>query len=177
MIRLNLINPKEKQVVIKEQYILIAKNIISLFLILIVCSGILVLLARTQLDVKYRNIIVQSHLVNMQNKWIDREIKNINNDLKNLQDIQKNFVKWSAVMSDIFKLIPYNNQIYYIKIDNDSGKVEIRGNSLTREDFLKLKANLENSLLLSEIESPLTNLLNPKDVDFTFNGKIVLPNK
>jgi Tfp pilus assembly protein PilN len=90
----------------------------------------------------------------------------------------------SKVKSGLKKQKEYWNIIYEInsKVPADvvltnfgvsaDGMIVLKGLAYTRADFLAFKDGLENSELLKNLESPISNLVMEKDVSFEFTAEI-----
>ena len=50
------------------------------------------------------------------------------------------------------------------------GKISLRGTAATREDVLTYKGSLEATGLFAHISSPLSNILQRTDIQFTFEA-------
>lgn len=172
MISLNLINPVEKKVVAKELLVLMFRNIVSMFLIVVILIGVMFMICRIYLQTNYHQIVAQGTAVTLENKWINEEIKVLNNDLKTANKVQAGFFKWSQFLVDFFELVPEGNQITSLYFDMTNRKMQMSGKSLHRDNLLRLKENLEKSDLFTDLDSPLSNLLSRENINFNFSASI-----
>jgi len=79
------------------------------------------------------------------------------------------------MLVELDKLIPDNIQITYLDLksqeqEEDTLKVlEMKGKAITREKLLAFQENLENSSLFTQVESPISNILEQKNINFNFD--------
>lgn len=169
MIELNLLSqPIKKQIRKKAQYVAMVNNAIILVLALMVIS---VLLLASQKYLAYqKNMVNQNNNKSMK----ESEIGKINSLMNEINIVQKDFVKWSKILNNFLALIPEGNTIQAINMDRENKIMTMAGHAKTRDSFLKLKNNLEKSDMLTEIESPISNLLYRTDINFTIKAKLNL---
>ena len=99
-------------------------------------------------------------------------IKQVNDFLDKTEGLRLNFVPWADVLEQITPLVPRHTRLDKITIDG-GGKIVITGLAETREEALALKQSLEEQPYITDLVSPLTNLLQKYNVDFNFEMKYV----
>jgi len=104
----------------------------------------------------------------------DNEISRINRQINQVELIQKDYVKWSRVLTNLLSIIPEGNTIGGLRLDQKNKKMVIYGNSKTRDDFLKIKDALEKSDLIADLESPISNILSQKNISFSLEATLNL---
>jgi len=169
MIELNLL-PRaiKKQIAKRTQYVAMINNALILTTVFLIVSAMML---ASQQYVAYEAKIASEN--NEQMTGPDG-IEEINNLMSEVSAVQKDFVKWSRILNDFLALLPTGNTIQSINLDKEQGTMTMSGWAKTRDDFLQLKTNLENSQMLSGTESPISNLLHRTDVDFTIRAKLNL---
>ena len=169
MIELNLL-PRaiKKQITKKTQYVAMVNNALILTAIFLIVSGLML--------ASQKYMAYEVNMVNKNNEQMTQPsgIEEINNLMSEASTVQKDFVKWSKILNNFLALLPAGNTIQSINLDRGQAIMTMSGRAKTRNDFLQLKANLENSQILSGIESPISNLLHRTDVDFTIQAKLNL---
>ena len=104
----------------------------------------------------------------------EAQVQEINDKMKQVEVIQRDYVKWSRVISNFLKLIPDGNSLHNLQFDQEKQAIFITGLAQTRDDFLNLQTKLEESDLITEIKFPISNLLYQTDINFTLEGKLNL---
>jgi len=169
MIELNLL-PRaiKKQIIKKTRYVAMVNNALILTAIFLIASALML--------ASQKYIAHELKMISENNGQMTQPggIGEINNLMSEASAVQKDFVKWSGILNNFLALLPAGNTIQSINLDRAQGTMTMNGWAKTRDDFLQLKANLENSPMLSEIESPISNLLHRADVDFTMRAKLNL---
>lgn len=94
------------------------------------------------------------------------EVRAINGYLKNLDD-QRPAAEWSEVLLGITELAPADVRIASVRGEAD-GTIHVIGSALTRDSMLAMRAALEDSPQFGKVDSPLSNLLQQRDVSFEF---------
>jgi Tfp pilus assembly protein PilN len=119
----------------------------------------------------------QSILVSNAKLSFTDEIDQVNKRLDEVAAIQAGYVTWSGILAEFSSIIPANVRIESLIFDAPNQSFYLKGFSRTRDDLLVLEKQLENSDLFININSPLSNLLNSRDIQFEFSGSINLGEK
>lgn len=104
---------------------------------------------------------------------IEKSFKEINSTLVKINKFSEDQIYWEDIFSKISLNIPLNVQLFSLQIESD-GVFSITGNAKTREDVLELGKRFKDSDSFSDIQTPLDNLIKKEDINFRFNGKIIL---
>lgn len=172
MITLNLLPPAKKQELRLTQLYIAVKNLIILILFLTIITAIALLLTKMTLQNYFNKIVSETTLTTKYANIFNKDIREFNQQIKAVEKIQKDYIPWTKFFINFNKLIPDN-----IGIDNlslNGNQILITGLAKNRDDFLKLKDNLKNSDLFSEVVIPLENLLKKENVDFNIKTNINL---
>jgi len=177
MIDLNFLQTKEQKNVKRSMLFLLVRNVLVWLLIMSLVSAILLVVSQIFLANNLVDVQEQSLLVSGVNLSFSDQIDALNNTLKEVEDIQSEHVDWSEVLAEIATLVPAGNEIEQINLSSQNSSFTMKGFSRTREDLLALETALKNSSLIGNLESPLSNLLEPVDIDFKFSGNLLLKSK
>ena len=130
------------------------------------------------------------YFIDFQEKSLDQEIASFKqtNSYKKTQEAQDSLREYNKIASKVKnglkKQKEYWDIIYEInaKIPNDvvltdlnvseEGIISLKGLAYTRKDFLSFKDGLEKSELFENLQSPISNLVMDKDVNFEFTAEI-----
>ncbi|MEK7211612.1 MAG: hypothetical protein AAB731_03190 [Patescibacteria group bacterium] len=173
MLYLNLLSPQKKQEMEQKIIFAIFGNLAEMILLILIVSSIILLSAKVILKNNFETVVAQSALINREFGDINQQIRKLNKELASLSSIQKDFVLWSDFFRDLSKITPAGVRLTNIFIDKNSKNVAISGFAAERIDFLQLKNNLTNNFAyLSNLDSPIANILLPRDINFEFKGTL-----
>ncbi len=129
-------------------------------------------------------------IIMVQRQDLDSSVKQLNKILESSQQSSQNLLRVNATAKQIVELSPFRKTphekfmallsllpdgITLTQWEYDDAKVSfsISGISKTRDDLLKLKANIEESNHFTKVSLPLTFLEAPENINFslTFNSK------
>jgi len=174
MITINLLSPVQKrELKIKRVYVAI-KELIILVLLFTLIIAIMLLVSKYILDNSLARLIERNAYTIEGNRDVVSKINAINTKITVIDKIQKDFKKWSKFFITLTDLTPNNISYDLIKIKYSEASIEIRGTAKTRDDLTKLKDNLTDSQIFSDINLPLQNLLAKENNNFTITAKILL---
>lgn len=184
-----------------ERVYLKFKNFMILILILVAVVSTILLAGQLLLQNNINKVVEETSLILSRQQGYNEKIKQLNQQINFVGSIQNQHVKWSGLLIEIGKVSPEDISINYLNIqdyvDPDEKKkskkkkssskeekytfpkavdkiITIHGYSPTRDSFLELKNNLEKSPYLTEIDSPFSNLLKEKNIEFNLSAKINL---
>lgn len=181
MISINLLSPEKKKKLKEKEFFYILKNVAILVAVFLIINAGILYATKFYLENKLETITEEVNqntqaLPNSQGTSLDATIKEINNDIKFLTTIQQDYVKWPAYLADLTALIPENIRLKQLSLNQESNQIQITGHAPLRDDFLSLKSNLDDSKIISNIDSPISNLIKKEDVDFVITASLVLDN-
>lgn len=167
MIRLNLFSEESKQKIQQQRFFfLFLKTELVLFLLLIIC-GTIFLAAERILSGSVQKIESEtSKIIKTSSNDYSLEVKKINGTLLAVEEIQKGFTPYSPLLKKVATLAPDGVSFSYLRIDNLTKTIKLRGQADLRENFLNLVKNLEDAPFLNNIEVPLTDKLKKENIDF-----------
>jgi len=157
---------------------MIYQNIVFSGLILILLSLVLILLLGGLLIfLNFRFQAIEKEIITEQSRVIqtetirsmERKIKELNKELKEVREAQIKESNIYSVLDDISQNVLFGVEVYSLRIDRGTKRVNVSGYSSTRENLLIIKEILETSDNYRNINFPLANLTNPRDIDFSFS--------
>lgn len=177
MLNLNLLSSKERKKIRLEKNFLLTKNVIfdiSLALIIIIVSllatTIILNLYKKDFDKTIENEI--NLLSSTKRESLEKSTKELNAQLNTIESIQKEYVKWSNLLTELTKVVPVGVKINSLELNKNNKKVNITGVSKNREVLLEFQNNLKNLNYFTNITSPISNLLVRENVEFQFTGEL-----
>lgn len=177
MITINLLSPQEKKAItLEKSNISIIGSFIVLFMVLISLSIILYTISDLQKEnlksLTRQTDSIQKFLNKEDNKIIEDKVDKINSYLSVIKKIQDNKTDFSKTLIEISTITPKGIRLYNLKLNKEEKKFELSGNANSRDNLLKLQENLNKSQYFTKIESPISNLISPTNINFSFTGEL-----
>jgi len=169
LVDLNLMNHSKKKEIARDIRMILVINNLGIVVLAIIVAAALLFAGQFYLNYK----VNQLERVDAATTY-DNEITRINKKINQVELIQKDYVKWSRVLTNLLTIIPGGNTINGLRLDAGNNKLVIYGEAGTRDDFLKLKEALEGSDLISNLDSPISNILHQQDIKFTLEATLNL---
>lgn len=175
MIRLNLLPIEEKKKIKLEflqcNIIFSGSFLVLLILILVlILSGSLIFLNSKLRSIGQETMLEQSKIVQTETvKSIEKKVKELNLQLTDLDKIIKNQSNFYNILLDIVPGLLSKVDVYTIDMEKETKIITITGYSATRENLQLIKKTLESSTRYKNIDFPISNLTNPKDINFRFS--------
>lgn len=124
----------------------------------------------SQYEKEKKNTEIQNQSVETEEiKKNEKKINDFNNYLQRLDTIRNNHVNWTVVVDAILNSRSEETKLDTITIDDESKKISIKGIAQTRESFLKFKSELEKIKYFHDFNSPLSNVINPANINFSLD--------
>lgn len=176
MLILNLISEElKKEIKLRHIYGFIKKVNLTMIVIAIIIA-IILLAAKTILQLRFNNIVEQMTLVTKTNQGYNNDIREINNKLNFVAKVQNDFIPWSEIIKKVVGITPRDINLYYLKFNSEEQLVKIKGKALFRSSLLDFKDKLEATPDFKNIDFPLKNILERENIDFEINAKLDLSN-
>lgn len=176
MLTLNLISEElKKEIKLRHIYGFIKKINLTLIIIAIIIA-IILLVAKTILQLKFNNIVEQMTLVTKTNQGYNNDIREINNKLNFVAKIQNDFIPWSNIIKEIADITPKDINLYYLKLNSEEQIIRIKGKALLRSSLLDFKNKLETTPDFKDVDFPLKNILERENINFEINAKLNISN-
>ena len=143
-------------------------------IIITLIIAIILLAAKGILQNNFNKIVEQTTLITKNSQGYNVKVRNINSNLNHALKIQNDFIAWSYLIEDLASRMPPGINFSLVKISKEKSLINIKGMAELRDNLLKLKQNMEDSLIYSEVEFPLKNILQKKDINFEISAKLDL---
>jgi Tfp pilus assembly protein PilN len=173
MIDLNFLPAQEQKTIKGSLAFLLTRNVLIWLLIMSLVLVLLLMSGRIFLANNLASVQEQSILVSGVKLSFSDQIDALNKTLEEVEDIQAEHIEWSLVLTEIATLVPEGNEVDQITLSSKNKNFTMNGFSQTREDILALEAAMKNSSLITNLESPLSNLLEPVEINFKFSGDLI----
>ncbi len=161
-ISLNLLPPEKKKSLRQGFVIAFAQSMtLYLFIVVLFLTGTLISVRMTLSN----NFKALNQPVSEDLSASSTEIRQINAYLSRIDAYGSRVVIWSDVLKSILGAVPAGVEVDTLSFTSD-GSVRMTGLAATRDDLLQLKSKLGSLPLVSDVASPLSNLLQKKDVLF-----------
>lgn len=102
-------------------------------------------------------------------KTMQKRTREVNEDLSKIKKIQD-------AKSDLYGILDRVNEeffeeveVYALEIDNKSKIISVTGHSSFRESLVKIRDILKDDSHYKNVDFPLSNLANPRDINFKFS--------
>ena len=179
MTEINILSPEKKNRLKEEKVIFLARIMAYAVIVFIVLSLGLLYGAQFYLNQKMEQVSGEISALGLNGTRgsqlnFSGTINQINEKITNLKGVQTDYIKWSAYLAEFSTLIPPEITLSELAVSQETNKIQIRGLAPLRDDFLALKSNLENSPLLENIDSPISNLIKREEINFELSASLVL---
>lgn len=174
-IDLNLLPPQKKKELLKS--LILAHFQLMCFVCLVVAVGLVGTLVLVRGQVKRNFNDVQAAAAGMHTEKtadITEQIKQINLYLKDIKDLQNKHISWTDVVDNIMALVPPKVRLESLTME-EGGQIRLTGMAATRDDALTMLKSLRETAYLTDVVSPLSNILQKENVNFEFTMKFVPP--
>lgn len=172
MITLNLISPAKKQQFKLEQIYIIIKNIIILLLLSSIIIAIALLITKNALQLHFQKIVEQTTLTTQYANTFSAEVRDFNRIINAVSAVQENYTDWNAFLVNFSAITPNGIVIKNLLINETH--IIIKGVADTRDSLLNFKNNLEESVIFSNVEIPIDNLLERTNIEFDIKAAVDL---
>ena len=174
MIKLNLIPSAKKEEIKKAYYFrLVLKWGLEILMIFVVFVAMLVsinYIIKITLNSNTESVIAENNEQYREMRKYDQEIKNINSQINETEKIQKGQVHWFKFLEKINS--QFSDKVEIKKIITSNYSVLLSGSANNRDDLIQFRENLEKESCFSEINLPLSNLVERENVEFQIDFKI-----
>ena len=179
MIKLNLLPPKEKEEAKLDDFIhwlTFFATPISIFLIIFVLLlggtffSLFVMTKAQEEAIK----IWESDSKIQEFFQTEEEIAKLNQILVQVYSKQEETISWTLILEEISKIMPSGAYLTNLSYNKDKNIISLIGWANERKDVLSVKKLLEENPLFEQVNSPLSNLLKQREINFSFNFKPVI---
>jgi Tfp pilus assembly protein PilN len=166
---INLLPPAKQQELHAGLLVTTVETILLLFFVLITVFAVTVVSLRFVLKGVQNDLSGRIEQLSTESESPRSEIKKIDTYLKGIDLLQRQTIRWSTVLTALAKATPKGVHLSEIEV-TEKGIISIHGVAPTREDVLRFKDGLDATKLFSEVSSPLSNILQRTDVQFSFEA-------
>lgn len=176
MLTLNLISEElKKEIKLRHLYSFIKKINLTLIIITIAIA-IILLSAKTILQIKFNDTVDQTTLVTKNNQGYNLKIRDINNKINFIEKIQNDFIPWSNLLEIVADITSNDIDLNYLKINFEEQTIKIKGRAGLRSSLLDFKQKMETTTVFKNIDFPIKNILEKENINFEISAKINLAN-
>jgi Tfp pilus assembly protein PilN len=112
------------------------------------------------------DVAIQSNTNVQEYDGIAAQMTEINSYLGRLSSVQDQFIDWSLVLEELAGTAPQGTRFESLLIEN--GNVSIKGTAAVREDVLAMQSRYEALPFITDVSSPLSNILQRTNVRYEF---------
>ncbi|MEK9152242.1 MAG: PilN domain-containing protein [Patescibacteria group bacterium] len=164
-ISLNLLPPQKKDALRQGFLLAYVQTMVFLFFLVAVMVAAVLIPVRIMLKADYDDIVRQTSPEKDEFAAALAEIRDINAFLKRIDGLQTSSVPWSATLRSLTDLAPAGVHLETLAVGAHSA-ITLSGTAETRDDLLTFEERLKSAPFLSKVESPLSNILQKKNVKF-----------
>ncbi len=117
-----------------------------------------------------RNIkAIQSREKAVQVKELESEIIAVNRNIDRMAEIsKKQSVEFETVLNRLSQIVPAGSNLMNVSYAPKTKLISINGHARTRTQVIQIEDALSDEPLFSLQEPPISNLTNPRDINFEF---------
>lgn len=120
---------------------------------------------------EYNASTTPANLPPISREELTKKINEINTYIKTIDQYHNRPLIFSELLDTIAKTIPENAYLTSFTL-NPKNELRISGFAATRNDVVLIEKNLKELPILTNILSPLDNLLKPNNINFEFTAQI-----
>lgn len=171
---LNLLPPQEVKTVkyfFWRRYVIVSTILIIIAeIILIIVLAVMQLFLSREYNEKKKSIENQNKSNETEEiKKAEQKINEFNSYLTRLQEIQKNNINRTEILDLITEQQTTEIKLVSIIFAEDNKKISLKGTAPTREAFMQFKDQLEKTKSFSDFNSPLSNIINATNINFSLS--------
>jgi len=144
--------------------------IILIIFLIIFLGGSLIFLNFKYQEIQKKISLEQSRIIYAETvEGMERKVKEINKELIDLRRVQNERSNLYQIIENISDDLLSDVKVYNLDVNSETKKITISGYSASRENLLSIKNTLETLSKYQDIDFPLSNLVNSKDINFRFS--------
>ena len=171
-LRINLITEEKKNRLIRTAQLKFIQNILQVLLLSVSLVAIILLVSENLLQKYFTNIAENS--VNVSSRYTSQsnEISTINKLTKRVTDVQAQYHEITPIIMAMASSTPEGINLNSLNISYAKKTISFSGMADTRQIFLNFQEMLENNPLLSNVESPVSDLTKKENIAFNISAKL-----
>lgn len=102
-----------------------------------------------------------------------QKVKEINEKITNVTTVQADAIAWSDFVILMSETVNDGISIKQLSVDKATDTFLIAGSAVTRDSLLAFKADMDKLVYFSEIDLPISSLLQRENITFTITAKFL----
>ena len=177
MISLNIISPEQKKFILRFSTRVLIRRLGSILLAFTIILSILTYFSYYLLTVnkKFVDDQIAAEIKSIElGKYasLEEAIKSLNNQLNSATKIQEEHISWIKIIDDLVNSKPEGLSFSSIRFNSETKNFQFSGRSLSRETLINYQTILNNSKYLSNINFPISSLIQKDEATFEITGQL-----
>ena len=178
MIILNLLPAEKKRSIAAERSQRLQRKLVVIFLSCLILSVAILFATHWYIDYEVKSIddqiVTAQQVLRSRGDDSNTQIEAMNAQLAQMQGVQKDHILWPSIISQLTDTLVPGITLDSIAFDASAQTVTLSGIALTRQNLVAYKEKLGSLPFISNIESPLSDLIQRENINFQFKGKFTL---
>jgi hypothetical protein len=175
MIILNLLPTEKKHSIAVEQSHRILRSLSAVFLSSLILGVATMFAANWYIGYEIKSTDAQiastKQVLSSRGGDSNTQIETLNEQIKQLLLIQKKHIIWPMVLSQLTDASVTGITLKSVNFDATTSTFALTGIALTRQDLVNYKAKIDALQVLSNIDSPLSDIIQRENINFQLKGK------
>lgn len=169
MIALNLLSPIQKEALRNRVLFAMIERLMIFLTVAVLLLGIFLLMLRIRLtrtlgDVQSRQLLSTEYVS------VNGEIRRLNEVITRIERVQREVTPASTLVIDVVGRVPPGVSIGNLAFETRTQSLRLNGQAANREALLTFEERLRASPYVKTLESPISNLFEKADINFTFQA-------
>jgi len=165
---LNLLSEEDKKHIKLDLMLYVIRDVVLLLLFTISIVAILFVVSAKTLDANYREIVQAASLAESQQPAFRQLVLDISEKSESLFKIGFTWEPITMYVSEVARSIQPPSTLFALTVNRDQRAITLVGHAETREHVLEIAKQLEALPFAASVESPLSNILQPTNIQFQF---------
>lgn len=165
---LNLLSEEDKKQIKSDLTLYVIRDIVLLILFTITIVAILFVVSARTLDANYREIIQATSLAESEQPAFQQRVLDISEKSESLFKAGSTWEPISKYVSEVARSVKPPSILFSLTVNRDQRAITLVGHSDTRARVLEIAKQLETLPFAASVESPLSNILQPTNIQFQF---------
>jgi hypothetical protein len=178
MIILNLLPAEKKRGIAAERSQRLQRKLVVIFLSCLILSVAILFTAHWYIGYEIKSvddqIVTAQQVLRSRGDDSNTQIEAMNAQLTQLQLIQKDHILWPSIVGQLTDSLVPGITLNSVAFDAIAQSVTLSGTALTRQNLVAYKEKLGSLPFISNIESPLSDLIQRENINFEFKGKFTI---
>ena len=174
---INLLPPKEKGILVSEERLKITLILGILFLVFLSFLGLILFsfkafLLNQMSSEKEKLLLKQKRIETSEIQALREKTSFFNSRFLELNSFFENRIFLTDIFKGIDQLLPEGTYLTSFFYQKDRKEIYLSGFAPTREVLFKLKKNFESKEMIKDLSFPLSNWVEPEDIEFHLRFKV-----